>query len=73
MNKTLFQRLNPDVLIKIYSDQSELPNLTNSILKELHTTFFISEITLTSALSIFRYSKDTPCDFNEGEFYKLFN
>jgi len=71
--KTLFQKLDSDVLIKMHNEQSEYPYLIGGIFEELHNNLAVSDLKLSSAVHIFSYSNDTFAPFTEKEFYKLFN
>jgi hypothetical protein len=73
-HKTLFQRLNPDVLVAMYQDQEEYPYLISSILEELHNNYFVSDLKFGTVMSISSYCDDSLLTtFSESNFYQLFN
>ena len=47
--KTLFQKLDSDVLIKMYNEQSEYPNLIGGILKQLNQLIDVEDLRISSA------------------------
>ena len=73
MQKSLFQRIKPEVLTALYEDQKGLPNLVNSITKELKETLYIADVRLGTATRLYLYSTDKFEVFSELGFYKLFN
>jgi hypothetical protein len=70
--KTLFQKLDSDVLIKMYNEQSEYPNLIGEILEQLNQLIDVEDLSLRYAIFIFNYSTEKYNAFNINDFIKLF-
>ena len=70
--KTLFQKLDSDVLIKMYNEQSEYPNLIGGILEQLNQLIDVEDLSLRYAIFIFNYSTEKYNAFNIKDFIQLF-
>ena len=70
--KTLFQKLDSDVLIKMYNEQSEYLNLIGGILEQLNQLIDVEDLSLRYAIFIFNYSTEKYNAFNINDFIQLF-
>lgn len=67
----LFEKLSPEHQQMMFAEQAEFPHLTKRLIKELNDNRFPTDITISSALSIFSILKAGHL-FDISEFLDLF-
>lgn len=71
--KSLFERIDPDVISEMEKDAEKFPSLIESIEKELKTNWNVDELTFLTVRYIHQYKFGDYIPFDIVGFYKLFN
>jgi hypothetical protein len=71
--KTLFQRIDPEVLKSIYDDQEQYPALVGSIIDELKCNVIVSDLSFGAAKNIYSHKHGIFEDLTEHGLYKIFD
>jgi hypothetical protein len=70
--KSLYERLDEEILQKMEEDEGKYPSLIGSIEKELKTNWNVDELTFLTAKYIHQYKFGDYIPFDIVGFYKLF-
>ena len=71
--KTLFQKINPDVLIKMYDEQDKYHSLVELIINELNSTYQVTDLKYGTVIMIDTYAFGYFEAFSESKIMNLFN